>query len=89
MNPYIMQLMLTSIRYRLLALAVVVTVAGTLSAQAPGPRGGDRFQGDPERVEALRTAFLTNRLALTPEEAAVFWPVYNAFDGERPPSWPW
>lgn len=83
MNLYIMQPLLTSIRYRLLALAIVMTAAGAMSAQAPGPRGGDRFHGDSERVDAMRIAFLTKRLALTPEEASVFWPVYNAFDSER------
>ena len=30
-----------------------------------------------ERLEALKTAYLTNELSLTPEEAQQFWPVYN------------
>jgi hypothetical protein len=32
-----------------------------------------------ERVEALRVAFITDRLALTPTEAQAFWPIYNEF----------
>ncbi len=32
-----------------------------------------------ERVEAQKIAFFTNKLDLTPEEAQVFWPVYNEY----------
>lgn len=32
-----------------------------------------------ERVEARRVAFLTERLSLTPEEAQLFWPIYNEY----------
>lgn len=45
-----------------------------------------------ERVEALRVAFITDRLALTPTEAQQFWPIYNEFkeksdkiERQRPP----
>jgi len=34
-------------------------------------------------VKAQRIAFLTSRLKLTPEEAQVFWPLYNAYDEAR------
>jgi hypothetical protein len=37
---------------------------------------GERIQ---ERVEARRVAFLTERLSLTPEEAQLFWPIYNEY----------
>lgn len=30
-----------------------------------------------ERIKALKTAFITEKLALTPKEAEKFWPVYN------------
>ena len=30
-----------------------------------------------KQMEARRVAYLTEKLALTPEEAQVFWPVYN------------
>ena len=33
-----------------------------------------------EKVEALKRAYLTTELALTPVEAEKFWPVYNAHD---------
>ncbi|MFN5324258.1 MAG: hypothetical protein ACK5C5_05000 [Bacteroidota bacterium] len=35
-----------------------------------------------EKVEAMKVAFLTQRLKLTPEEAKVFWPVYNQMSDE-------
>jgi hypothetical protein len=34
-------------------------------------------------VKAQKIAFLTSRLKLTPEEAQVFWPIYNAYDEAR------
>ncbi|MBI1286756.1 MAG: hypothetical protein GC178_04180 [Flavobacteriales bacterium] len=33
-----------------------------------------------ERLEALKVAYLTEKLSLTPEEAQQFWPVYNELD---------
>ena len=35
-----------------------------------------------ERIKAQRIAFITQRLALTPDEAQKFWPVYNQFSDE-------
>ena len=36
-----------------------------------------------EQIKSLKTAFITTELALTPEESAKFWPVYNAFDEKQ------
>jgi hypothetical protein len=36
-----------------------------------------------ERVEALKRAFITERLNLTVAEAEKFWPVFNEFDGKK------
>jgi hypothetical protein len=33
-------------------------------------------------VEAMKIAFITKRLSLTPEEAQKFWPIYNQYAGE-------
>lgn len=33
-----------------------------------------------ERLEALKVAYLTDKLSLTPEEAQQFWPLYNELD---------
>jgi len=35
-----------------------------------------------EKLESLKIGFLTERLKLTPDEAKVFWPVYNQFQDE-------
>ena len=37
---------------------------------------------DGSRLEALRIAYITKRLNLTPEEAQKFWPVYNQYAAE-------
>ncbi len=33
-----------------------------------------------EKIKALKVAFITERLELTPDEAQTFWPVYNIYD---------
>lgn len=33
-----------------------------------------------EQIKALKTAFITTELELTPAEAEKFWPIYNAFE---------
>ncbi len=35
-----------------------------------------------ERIEALRIAFITQKLALTSSESEKFWPIYNAYRNE-------
>ncbi|MAN58662.1 MAG: hypothetical protein CMC08_02370 [Flavobacteriaceae bacterium] len=32
-----------------------------------------------ERIKALKTAYITEALSFTPEEAEQFWPVYNSY----------
>lgn len=36
-----------------------------------------------KNIEAQRIAFITQELNLTPDEAKVFWPVYNEYDVKR------
>lgn len=36
-----------------------------------------------ERIKAMRVAFITERLELTPEEAQQFWPVYNQYEAKK------
>ena len=36
-----------------------------------------------EEIKALKTAYITEGLNLTPEEAQKFWPVYNRFEEKR------
>jgi hypothetical protein len=35
-----------------------------------------------DKVEAFKVGFITERLNLTPEEAKIFWPVYNKYQDE-------
>jgi hypothetical protein len=35
-----------------------------------------------EEIEAMKVAFLTRRMELTPKESQKFWPVYNQYQGE-------
>ena len=53
----------------------MMTMSLLMTAQRPsqGPGQGPSR----ERIEAQRVAFITQRLSLTPDEAAKFWPVYN------------
>lgn len=46
---------------------------GTVAAQ-PGD-GGDKR----EKIEAMRVAFITNKLNLSSKEAQNFWPVFNEY----------
>ena len=36
-----------------------------------------------EQIKTLKVGFITNELALTTDEAAKFWPIYNAFDDKQ------
>ena len=36
-----------------------------------------------ERIKALRVAFISTKLDLSPEEAQKFWPIFNKFDEEQ------
>jgi len=37
-------------------------------------------QNNRGQIKALKTAFITNALELSPSEAEKFWPIYNQFD---------
>jgi hypothetical protein len=53
-------------------LAVSLVFTFSLFAQ----NGNGKFN---ERMQSQRIAFITQRLALTPEESQQFWPIYNQF----------
>ncbi len=38
--------------------------------------------GGEDKIQALKIAFITQKLTLTISEAQKFWPVYNLYDGE-------
>jgi len=43
------------------------------------PRKAERREERKEDIESMRIAFITTKLNLTPDEAKVFWPVYNQY----------
>lgn len=42
-----------------------------------------RMEDKKEQIRALKVGFITTELALTTDEAAKFWPIYNAFDDKQ------
>jgi hypothetical protein len=67
---------------------ILLTLAGFLFALSlfAQEEGMPRKELDPkvqERIKAARVAFITERLALTPEEAEKFWPVYRELSEKR------
>jgi hypothetical protein len=45
----------------------------------PRPRAKGTREQLNENVESMKIAFITKKLGLTPEEAQLFWPVYNEY----------
>lgn len=41
-----------------------------------------KAQNGREKIQALKVAFITQKLNLSPSEAQKFWPVYNQYDNE-------
>ncbi len=44
---------------------------------------GGRLKEKKEQIKAMKVAYITNELSLTPDEAAKFWPLYNAFEEKQ------
>ncbi len=54
-------------------LLIIVLITSTFSA----------FAQRHERINALKVAFITEKLEFTSSEAEKFWPVYNSFETEK------
>lgn len=54
-----------------------------LPVMLTGQPGTGQRQEQYRQMEAKRIAFITQELSLTPEEAQVFWPVYNEYNQKR------
>lgn len=61
--------------YKLLPLFLLL-LSVTIFAQP-------KFKQKKEQLKALKVAYITDELQLTSDEAARFWPVYNAFDEKQ------
>ena len=70
---------------RMIILTVGIIVSMVVNAQPARP-GRPEMKGQPgvgvQRLEAMHVAYLTRELALSPEEAQQFWPVYNKYRNE-------
>lgn len=64
---------------RIYILLVLFTAPLLVNAQPPR----QRFHEQARELESKRIAFITNELSLTPEEAQVFWPIYNEYNQYR------
>lgn len=59
-------------KYLLIILAILGSYSFTMAQNGNGR----------ERIQALKVAFITQKLHLTSSEAEKFWPVYNQYDNE-------
>ena len=63
--------------YAVIAAFTMITLSSNINAQGPKPGSWQ------DKVMAEKIAFITMALELTPEEAQVFWPVYNQIDAQK------
>ena len=63
-------------------LLITLFITSLTSFAQDGPLR-ERFKQKKEQVKSLKIAFITNELDLTPDEAAKFWPLYNAFEDKQ------
>jgi hypothetical protein len=62
-------------------LVVMLLLTASVMAQVSNP--SNERQKRWEELKAKRAAFFTERIGLTPEEAQLFWPVYNSLQEEK------
>lgn len=59
-------------------LVLLLGVGFNVLAQAPE----EPTEGEKQKMDALKIAFITEKLDLTSKEAEIFWPVFNRYDKE-------
>lgn len=59
----------------ILAIAFLLYLPFLASAQ--------RGEGKSKEIEAYKNTYLKEKLELTPEEAKIFWPIYNSMQSEQ------
>lgn len=62
-------------------LFIITIIFGLLPALLAQDGDAEAKKGG-GRVEALKIAYLTSKLNLSPEEAQKFWPIYNKYSDE-------
>ncbi|WP_395043300.1 sensor of ECF-type sigma factor [Flavobacterium sp.] len=66
--------------YKLITLLILFISFATYAQ--PG-RFKERIQEKKEQIKSLKVAYITTELSLTPDEAAKFWPLFNAFEDKQ------
>src|SRR5574340_591376 len=61
-------------KYLLLFLVLIGSIPIARSQNEPNPKS--------EKIQALKIAFITQKLQLTSSEAEKFWPIYNEYENE-------
>lgn len=61
-------------KYLLLFLMLIGSISIVRSQNQPNPKS--------EKIQALKIAFITQKLQLTRLEAERFWPIYNEYENE-------
>lgn len=61
-----------TVKLRSAYILVVFIMLGVISPAMAQPGGSKR-----EKIEALRATYITQKINLSPQEAQVFWPLYN------------
>ncbi len=56
-------------------LLILIVLLGSLSCFKARAQDG-------EKIKALKIAFITQKLQLTPDEAQKFWPIYDQYENE-------
>ena len=70
---------IVSTTFRLLSLAALLLTLTPAAHTQGGGRRGPRLA----QLENAKIAFITNRVALTQDQAQKFWPLYNEFSDRR------
>ena len=65
-------------RFLLTTLLVAPSLLGTAQDDDMPPIPEERLK----EIKAQKTAYLTTKMELTPEESQKFWPIYNQYDKE-------
>jgi hypothetical protein len=60
---------------KLFSILILLTFCQSFAQQGNGEKR--------KKIKALKIAFITTELDLTPDEATKFWPIFNAFDDKQ------
>lgn len=55
----------------------------SIASFAQGGKLREKLQQKKDQVRAMKIAFITSELNLTPDEAAKFWPLFNEFEEKQ------